>query len=308
MSGGASGLQVGRGPGTPAAAGIAFDRLPSGIVVLRVETPHASASISLFGGQVLTWRPKHTRAPVLWMSDRAVLDGTKAIRGGVPICWPWFGAHPQDRALPAHGYARIHAWHVDRVQLGLDGEVQVDLSLSDEAGPATGRLPLRLAQTIRIGATLDIALTSRNAGAETVVMTEGLHTYFQIGDIDEVAVGGLDARDYIDLTAANIRRRQDGDIRFTAELGRIFVDTAEACTIEDPRLQRRIRVEKSGSARTAVWNPWRDVAASMSDLGAEGWRTMVCVETANALQNAIALEPGQSHTLTARYSVEPLPR
>jgi D-hexose-6-phosphate mutarotase len=181
------------------------------------------------------------------------------------------------------------------------------LSLASGTDAAGSRLSkLNLTQTVLIGKALDIALTTLNISSESQSYSEGLHTYFHVDDVAEIVVGGLDGREYVDLTDSNRRRHQSGGVTFSEEVGRVFVASQDSCTIEDRRLGRRIRVDKWGSNSTAIWNPWADVATRMTDLGSDGWRSMVCVETANALDDSVMLDAGQQATMTARYSVEAL--
>jgi D-hexose-6-phosphate mutarotase len=281
---------------------VEFDEKAPGLTVLVIDSELASATVSLFGGQVLTWQPRHAHKPVLWLSTLAHFDAKTAIRGGAPVCWPWFGPHPY-QPVPAHGYARTSPWRLDRLEARADSSMEVVLSLKP-AEHVGGRVPLNLSQTIVIGRSLDISLTTRNFGTAEVSYSEGLHTYFNVSDIADVQVSGLNGREYVDLTTQNARRIQTGPVRFEGETGRLFVNTLDTCTLEDPGFKRRIRVEKSNSMCTAIWNPAHEVAAKMGDLGADHWRTMACVETANALENRLTLDPGAEHTMGTRYTVE----
>jgi D-hexose-6-phosphate mutarotase len=229
----------------------------------------------------------------------------------VPICWPWFGAHPSDSRLPGHGFARVVPWEVSSTNIDASGIVEVELRLaeSDEAAklcPSDLPVSVALSARIRIGEELEISLTTTNNSDREIRFTEGLHTYFHVSDIENVRVLGLDECEYVDLTDGNQRRQQSGPIVFNGELGRIFVNCDKASVIEDRELGRAIRVAGAGSQSIAVWNPWLETASKMSDLGIEGWRSMVCVETANALENAILIQAGQRHTTTAIYSVTAL--
>lgn len=273
----------------------------AGVTVLTIESELATATLSLFGGQVLTWQPRHAGEPVLWLSESAFFDAKTAIRGGVPICWPWFGPHPEDpAAAPAHGYARISAWRLERLTARGDGGVEIVLALAGGGGAAA----LALTQTIEIGRALEISLATTNLGPFAATYSEGLHTYFNVSDISKVEVSGLDRREYIDLTSNNARRTQQGKIRFEGELGRLFVNTADTCILEDSGFERSIRIEKFNSQSTAVWNPALRVAEKMRDLGPTNWRTMACVETANASDNTLTLQPGAMRTMGTRYTVE----
>jgi D-hexose-6-phosphate mutarotase len=284
---------------------IRFGQRGNGLVVAEIDTSLAIATISLQGGHVVTWRPKHQTMPVLWVSKLVKFQQGKAIRGGVPICWPWFGAHPANASLPSHGYARITPWELTSVQTLSNGATELNLTLGkSDLSQLHWQAEVHLELKITVGDTLELSLTTANESDHDLTFTEGLHTYFQISDIANIRVLGLEGSDYIDLVNHNERRMQHDAITFTGELGRIFLDNQTTCMIEDPVFNRRIQIEKTGSNSTAVWNPGLDVARKMDDLGAVGWRDMVCVESANALVNAVNILPRSSHTHTAIYSVE----
>jgi glucose-6-phosphate 1-epimerase len=281
-----------------------FQQLNIGIVVALIDTPLATATISLYGGQVVEWRPKHQVTPVLWVSKHASFTPGKAIRGGVPICWPWFGGHPTSPELPGHGYARISRWDVVATELMSGGAVRIRLTMQDtEMSVAHFPRSVRLAVQITVGEELTVELTTSNESNQDIVLTEGLHTYFKVGDISDIQVLGFEGAQYLDLIRGNALSRQEGPIRFDGELGRLFTNSTAPCQIVDPGLNRKITIEKTGSFGTAVWNPWHETANKMADLGPDGWSDMVCVEGANAFENAIMLGALKSHTHTAVYSV-----
>ncbi|MGA8009626.1 MAG: D-hexose-6-phosphate mutarotase, partial [Thiomonas sp.] len=183
------------------------------------------------------------------------------------------------------------------------------IALQLEASDATrAQWPHDTPVTLRISVsdTLDMALTTHNATTEALLLSEALHTYFQVGDIAEVELLGLDGCAYLDKTEAFVRKQQQGAVRFAGETDRVYVHTRSECVIHDPRLQRRIRIAKQGSASTVVWTPWEQKAAAMGDYTAQGWRNMLCVESANAADNTLTLPPGETHTLSVRYCAEPL--
>lgn len=284
---------------------LTFTSAAAEILVADIETPLATASISLHGGQVLTWHPKHQQHPVLWLSEKAVYAHGKAIRGGVPICWPWFGSHPTNPQLPGHGYARISPWNISSTQLLDDGAVQIILTMQDsELSQSLWAQPVQLTVCITVGTELSIELTTTNLGDQDIVFTEGLHTYFKISDVRNIRVMGLENSEYVDLVRDNVRSKQAGPITFDSELGRIFTNNTATCVIEDHEFKRRISIDKSGSLSTAVWNPWAETASKMPDLGEDGWRDMVCVESANALENVVIVKGGGSHTHSVVYRVE----
>lgn len=288
-------------------AQLRFRQLADGIVVAEIDNPLATATISLHGGHVVSWQPKHQVEPVLWVSKSVKFIPGKAIRGGVPICWPWFGAHLTDAKLPGHGYARISPWEVVSVHFLDGGATEMTLSLPDNDSSRLHCANMaRLSVRITVGDKLEVALTTSNIGGQEFVLTEGLHTYFQISDIARIRVLGLEGCEYVDLVRENARQQQVGPVLFEGELGRIYGNTKATCVIEDVPFNRRIIVEKSGSLSTAVWNPWAEKAATMDDVSLGGWREMVCVESANALGNVVTVKAYETHTMTAIYSVENL--
>lgn len=284
---------------------ITYEKSDSGICLLKINNSLATATISLYGGQVLEWQPKSQTKPVLWCSELVQFKPGKAIRAGVPVCWPWFGSHPKDPKAPAHGYARIQNWDITSVSTAVTGEtvIAMRLSHSDEFDTQFS-IHADIAIEITIGEVLSISITTSNTGQDPIALTEALHAYFHVSDIHQVLINGLDQTAYVDLIDDNSLKTQSGAIDFSAELGRVYLDTTTDCLIQDRVLSRTIRISKSGSHSTVVWNPWMDTASKMDDLGAEGWRSMVCVESANALSNIVNIKPGEKHSLIANYSVE----
>jgi len=286
---------------------ISFREISDGIFIVDIDNVFATASVSLYGGHIVSWQPKSQSKPVLWVSELVRFQQGKAIRGGVPICWPWFGAHPSQPSLPGHGYARITHWELTSVQTLTNGATELTLSLGkSDLSETHWHGAVRLTLKLTIGDTLEIVLTTLNESEHEVTFTEGLHTYFQISDIANIRVLGLEGSDYVDLVNHNEVRSQQDAITFDGELGRIFLSDQSTCVIEDSAFNRQIRIEKKGSISTAVWNPGLAVANKMDDLGAAGWRDMVCVESANALTNKVTLAANKAHEHHAIYSVEPL--
>jgi glucose-6-phosphate 1-epimerase len=285
--------------------GVRFKSLAENIMLAEIDTPLAAAKISLYGGHVVSWQPKTQAMPVLWISELARFQYGKAVRGGIPVCWPWFGKHPSNTNLPGHGYARIVNWDLVSIESLNTGEIIFSLLLGKSAIESQfwGRA-VSLELKIVIGTTLEVALTTTNNSDQEISFTEGLHTYFRISNIDNIRILGLENCEYVDLVRDNELHTQQDVIKFNGELGRIFLNNKVMCTIEDLMFNRRIHINKINSNSTAVWNPGIDVASKMDDLGPTGWEDMVCVETANALSDKITLKPKKSHTQIAIYSVE----
>jgi glucose-6-phosphate 1-epimerase len=291
--------------------------LAAGVVVADITNAHATASICLQGGQVLSWQPVTAADPVIWMSTDAQFVAGKSIRGGIPVCWPWFGAHASndklpENTLPAHGFARTQPWQVKSTRSLDDGSTEISLTLPltdsmQAMWPHASPNMTQLDMLINVGETLKIALITRNLGDVDFTITEALHTYFSVSDItqpNQVQVEGLDGIHFHDKAAGWTEGDQVGAIPFSSEVDRVYVNTPERCTIVDAGFKRRIHITKLGSQSTVVWNPWAERAAQMGDLGEDGWKRFVCVESANALSNAVTVPAGKSHTMAVEYRVE----
>lgn len=280
---------------------------PGGLTFAEIDNALGTAYLCLQGAHVTTFRPKDQAEPVIWLSDYAKFAPGKSIRGGMPVCWPWFGPHATESGFPAHGFARTITWKVTGSEALAGGETRMSLVLAEtEQSKAQWPQPCRLELTITVGASLKAELVTHNLGDSPMVIGEALHTYFQIGDIGEIDITGLENTSYVDKVDAGNRHVQSGPIQCAGEVDRVYVDSESTCEIVDHRLQRRIVVAKSGSRSTVVWTPWTEKADKMGDFGPNGWRRMVCVESANALENVVTVAPGQVHRMVVEYSAKPL--
>jgi glucose-6-phosphate 1-epimerase len=276
-----------------------------GLETIRIDTPVCSGEILTYGAHVCAWKPQGA-APVIWMSRRSWHESGRPVRGGIPICFPWFGPHGSDPAAPPHGFARLRTWGIDAVESLADGAIAVALSLhSDAATRQVWPHEFQLRYRVVFGRTLTMQLAVRNTSAAPFTVQEALHTYFAVGDIRDIAIDGLAGVRYVDKLQGGERCVQRSEpIRFSGETDRPYLDTEATVTIVDARLGRRIVIAKRGSRTTVVWNPWIAKAKAMPDFDDEEWPSMVCVETANALDNAITLPPGSEHTMEAAIRVE----
>jgi D-hexose-6-phosphate mutarotase len=291
---------------------LSFREDPGGLVFAEIDNAGGSASLCLQGAHVVTWRPRTESEPVIWVSPQAKFAPGKSIRGGVPICWPWFGPHPAESSFPGHGFARTVPWAVTHSEALADGRTLLGLTLV-ETDQTRAQWPhaTRLDLMVTVGASLEIALTTTNLGTGEIEIGEALHTYFQIGDIAAVRIHGLENTTYVDKTDGGVRKAEAGVLSCSGEVDRVYLDTRAECIIEDPDLGRRIRIGKTGSRSTVVWTPWTEKAEKMGDFGPGragqgGWREMVCVESGNALDNVVRIAPGASHTLGVSYRAESL--
>lgn len=274
--------------------GVTLDKGLGGQDRVVVRNALAEAEIYLHGATITHFQPAGQK-PVLMVSRDAIFDGKKAIRGGVPICWPWFGPHPTDPKQAQHGTVRTQPWSlVDAVRLA-DGATRVSFAI--ETPIAAVRYD------VTVGRSLVASLTTTNRSPAPLTITEALHAYFVVGDVRQVSVEGLAATDYIDRVIPGRGKQGDSPIRFTGEYDRTFLNTGAPVTVTDPVLNRRLVIAKQGSQSTVVWNPWADKARAMADLADDQWPQFVCVETANASDNAVTIAPGASRAIQMDVSV-----
>jgi D-hexose-6-phosphate mutarotase len=285
---------------------IHFESGPGGLVVAKINNAHASAMVALQGAHVMTYQPRG-QEPVLWLSEHAKFAAGKSIRGGVPICWPWFGPHASESSFPGHGFARTVLWEVLSTQVTGEGATRLVMRLA-EASRNLQQWPhaTEVTLTATIGKQLELDLTTVNNATQAVIVGDALHTYFTVGDVRKIAIHGLEGCPYIDKVNGSKRSVQTGGVTIGAEVDRIYLDSARDCVIDDPQLQRRLRIAKKNSRSTIVWNPWIDKAVKMGDFGPDGYLGMVCVESANADADVVKIPPGGEHHLQVVYSVEPI--
>jgi glucose-6-phosphate 1-epimerase len=278
---------------------VRFEAGSGGFVRAAVAVPAAEAHVYLHGAHVTHYRPAGQQA-LLFLSERSLFAAGRAIRGGVPVIFPWFGARAGDPHAPDHGFARTREWTVESVERSDDGSVALTLQL--EPDHVTRQLwphEFRIRHRVVVGARLEMALEVENCSREPFTLEEALHTYLLVGDVRQASVTGLGGVTYIDKTDGMKRKTlAAGPLRLTETTDRVFLDTRESCTVTDPVLSRRLVVDKSGSATTVVWNPWLEKAETMADLGHDEWRSMLCLEAANAADDAIHLAGGQRHTMS----------
>lgn len=275
-----------------------------GLPMVRVHHSRGEAVISLQGGQVLSWVPSG-HEPVLWTSPLARFGEGQAIRGGVPICFPWFGAGREEPEMtPSHGFARIAPFRLVEARAD-SGAVVVRLDLGgDDVATAPGRDRWQhdfvLSVTVTVGESLRIEVAVTNRSDRVISYEEALHTYLAVGDVREVTVTGLDGAPYVDKTTRPWSARdQHGDVRIERETDRVY-GTRSPVTVRDGAMGRRIHVARESSADAVVWNPWE---SAPDDVG-EHWPGFLCVEAANVLHDGVVLAPGESHTMASTYAVE----
>lgn len=279
------------------------------IPLIKVSNQHGSAIISLQGAHLLSWIPDGEEE-VIWLSKDATFASGKSIRGGIPVCWPWFGAYDADAEnsennFPAHGFARTTIWQVLKTEILDDGGSRISFTTQPQEETAQMWPEHTSVQLqISISKKLEIELITHNNGSTAINIGQALHTYFKVGDINKVLLHGLDDLYYLDKLEAFKRKAQHGPVVINQEVDRIYLDTTNDCVIEDKSMERSIVIIKCGSRSTVVWNPWEDTANKMGDLGHQGYKQMLCVESANAADDVVTIQPGKSHQLWVQYEVQ----
>jgi len=273
-----------------------------GLPKVGITSPQATGEMYLHGGHVTSWKPAG-RDEALFVSSQSRWEDGRAIRGGVPVCFPWFGNKEADPKAPAHGFVRTKTWHLESiVQVG--GAVTVSMfTESDENTKRWWPADFHLVHRATFSSELSLELVLTNIGTTSLRFEEALHTYHRVGHIEKARVRGLDGVRYLDKTDRNQEKTQQDEIVITSETDRVYLNTNAAVELEDPVSRRRTRVTIENSRTTVVWNPWAQKARSFSDFADDEWMQMICIETSNVSDFAVNLAPGQQHKMKAIVSV-----
>ncbi|MNQ42298.1 putative glucose-6-phosphate 1-epimerase [compost metagenome] len=282
----------------------------------RIRHGQAELLVAQQGAHILSYQLAG-QPPLIWLNDEAVFKTGKSIRAGVPVCWPWFGNldrnPPSVQAMrvselpaTAHGLVRAMDWELGAIEA--EGEaLNVEFLLPCPEGGLPGWPHLvDLTLSIRLDEQLHINLTSLNRGTDKVSISQALHSYFAVSDVRNVHVEGLDGLSYIETLDNWNTVTQSGDLHFAGETDRIYLDTPPTLSIVDPAWERRIELTSRGSRSAVIWNPWTERAAAFSDMADDGWQRMLCIETANVMDDIVTLAPGASHTLGVSIASKPL--
>jgi glucose-6-phosphate 1-epimerase len=273
-----------------------------GLAKVRITSPEVEGEMYLHGAHVTSWKPAGA-AEVLFVSTQSRWENGHAIRGGVPICFPWFGDKADDPKAPAHGFVRTQAWQLESI-VHVGGAVTVSMFIeSNEGTRRWWPAEFRLVHRVTFGSELSLELVVTNTGKTSLRFEEALHAYHRVGNIENARVRGLDTVHYIDKTDSYRKKMQHGEIAIASETDRVYLNTAGAIELEDPVLHRRTRLTKENSRTTVVWNPWVDKARSLSDFADDEWMKMICIETSNVSDFAVDLAPGQQHKMKALVRV-----
>jgi glucose-6-phosphate 1-epimerase len=284
------------------------------LVCWQIRRGDAELLVAEQGAQILSYR-EGDAPPIIWLSEQAAFEAGQSLRGGVPVCWPWFGdlrrnpakvqaMYAGEGAAPAHGLVRAIDWTL-ATQDADDASLEFVCPQAREGLPGWPH-PLDLRLRVSLADGLQIELSSGNPGDQPVAFSQALHSYFAVSDIREVAVEGLGGRRYIETLEDWQEREQQGELRFAGETDRIYLGLPPTLSLLDAGWQRRISLHASGSRSAVLWNPWIDKAQRLSQFADDAWQRMLCIETANVLDDCVVLQPGETHRLLLRIAAEAL--
>ncbi|MDP1559386.1 MAG: D-hexose-6-phosphate mutarotase [Nitrosomonas sp.] len=276
-----------------------------GLPMIQVNSSKAKALISIHAGQVLSYQPANEPEDLMFLSEKAYYQAGKAIKGGAPICWPWFGADPEGHGRPGHGFVRNRLWNVVSTEITATGEIKVILGLVDT--PETRAIwphSFVLTQEITVGDSLNLELITSNTGTEPFSITQAFHTYFKIGDISQTRVLGLEGCQYIDKVGDSEQKQQVDAVTINSEVDRIYLAVQNVLVIDDAALKRRIRITSKGNKTAVVWNPWEKISVEMADLQDTDYQRLLCVETTNAADDVVDVAPNSTCRLMVNYRIE----
>ncbi len=280
---------------------ISFKKLPNGFEYIEVSNSVAKAKIALQGAHLFHYQRQNDETPILWVSEASNFILGESIRGGIPLCWPWFGMHKTNADMPQHGFARTFMWKLlDSKDLQNSSKLTL-LLVSSEESLAFFPYKFELTYTLTIGKELTLELTTKNCDDKSFNITQALHTYFNISHISNIHVNGLEERPYFDaLTSEN--KIQKGNITFNQELDRVYQKVNTPISLVDS--EREITISNRGSDSAIVWNPWLDKCSRMSAMKSDSYETMVCIESANAFDDIRTVTPNGIHHIKTTVTIK----
>ena len=272
-----------------------------GLPKVKVTSDWSTAEIYLHGAHVTHFQ-KNGEPPVLFMSQKSRFQNDSPIRGGIPIILPWFGSR---EGHPAHGFARLQEWEMSNTSEN-KGAVKIHFMMP-KCHAAAEFPPFAVEFVVTIVQSLTCELLITNKSQQNFTFEDCLHTYFHVGDINQISVTGLKGVAYLDQMESFARKTETNEqVKITSETDRIYLNTESTVEIHDPKLNRRIRIQKSGSQSTVLWNPWIEKSKRMPDFGDEEFHNMVCVESCNVAKNERAISPGATSSLSIELSTDKL--
>jgi glucose-6-phosphate 1-epimerase len=279
---------------------LTFKESANGLTKIIVNNDFAEAEIYLHGANLTHFKPKLKDA-VIFNGKESHVTPPKSVHAGIPICWPWFGPHPTDNTKPQHGFARDMLWQLKSTKT-LHNGTEIVLSLTeDERSLALWSYRFTLELTFTIGRSLTVELKTFNRDNKPFTITQALHSYFCIGTIEEIEILGVEGIPFIDYTDSIKQKFEGAPLHIAGEVNRVYIPTAATCIINDPKLERKIIIEKEHSHSTTIWNPWKE--NGIHDLPGDAYKKFVCIETTNALEDAKTVEAGDECKIVQKISV-----
>ena len=283
---------------------VGFAELENDLVFITVSNKYADADICLYGAHVTSFRPRNTM-DILWMSTDSLFEVGKPIRGGIPVCFPWFGPHKTDPEKPQHGFARLMYWDVLETAVKPNGETLIRLQLcSSEETKAYWSHDFCAEMTITVGLTLVVNLKVTNTSSEPFQYGCALHSYYSLSALESLSIEGLQGTTYYNQLSGENGIQEEEALEITGPLTRHYLNTETPVIIADSAFRRRIKVDKSGSKVTTVWNPGAETCAKIGDMPDDGYETFVCVEATNAFDYPVKLAAGESFETSAIIGLE----
>lgn len=282
-----------------------FVQKSSGIIVAEITSQFSRVTISTYGAQVLSYLPEGEVEDVLFLSEKAIYVQGKAIRGGIPVCWPCFSDDDSGFELPAHGFARNQVWQVIATKLSEDGSVTISLALGHtDATMAIWPYEFSLVLEVVINDSLEIVLTTKNLSQESFTITQALHTYFNIRDIDNIEIVGLDKLQYLDKLTDFSEKPQQGHVQVAGEIDRVYLTPPPTVNLTKTGFARDIVITSAGTETLVVWNPGKEITSLLSDVDATAYKNFICIETANAVVDKVLIDAGGHYSISAKYHVK----
>ncbi|EOZ5528870.1 D-hexose-6-phosphate mutarotase [Vibrio metschnikovii] len=269
------------------------------VKIVRVIHDKAVAGIALHGGHVVSFRPTG-QDDLLWMSKKAIFDGKTALRGGIPICWPWFGR----LATPAHGFARSSQWQLIEHRENEQGVIVVLGLDSNQQTRSVWPHEFQLRLSIEISDSLTVRLTITNTDQKAWTFSGALHSYLNVADVRETTITGMGS-DYIDSLQNDQWCQGEETLTLRDSIDRVYTKPQSHIQVQDHQRQRTLVVDNQGHNSAVLWNPWAQGAQSMGDMQDDGYLTMLCIEStwhAPSLTAGKVLQPGETHCLSTRIT------
>ena len=275
-----------------------------GLPFILISNRSATALISVYAAQVLSFQPAEECEDLLFLSQKSYYEEGKAIRGGIPVCWPWFGPDPIDLNRPDHGFVRNGLWAVSSTEATTDFETKVRLRFRETVqSESCWQEAFALDLEISVGNTLTLELITRNTGDQVFSITQALHSYLHVGNINQVQILGLEGSDYLDKLDDGAQKNQLGAVTVLEEVDRVYTGVQNELIIDDSSFNRQIRIASTSNKTAVVWNPWEKSSAKMPDLENDDYQHFICVEAGNVVTDVVEIPPGREYSLLTNFKI-----